>query len=140
MHRNRLCPRNVQHDDFRFDTPLYTTAEAADIANIPSSTLRGWAKPRTTGRPMVTSLPAGLRREPTIPFVGAVEALVLAAFHSTGKPLHRIRPALEEQKPEQGSAIYLPPTCCSPTVPIRCSTTPDTVATVRLQAAPSENW
>ena len=47
------------------------------------------------GAPIVTSLSSERPGQPTIPFVGLSEALVLAAIRSSGVPLQRVRPALE---------------------------------------------
>ena len=43
----------------------------------------------------MASLPSEHRGQPTIPFIGLSEALVLAAVRNSGVPLQRIRPALE---------------------------------------------
>ena len=42
------------------------------------------------------------RREPTIPFVGLAEALVLAAIRRSGVPMQRIRPAIAQIEDEIG--------------------------------------
>jgi uncharacterized protein (DUF433 family) len=90
--------------DLRFDVPLYTPTEAARAVGVNATTLAGWAKgytrrrpgrPTVKGAPIVTSLSSERRGQPTIPFVGLSEALVLAAIRSSGVPLQRVRPALE---------------------------------------------
>ncbi|MCY4103078.1 MAG: DUF433 domain-containing protein [bacterium] len=95
----------------RFDVPLYTVAEAALIVDVPYSTLASWAKGyvrRPPGRrpivgaPILTAMQADRPGEPTIPFVGLVEALVLAAIRRSGVPMQRIRPALDALKSEIG--------------------------------------
>ncbi|MXZ30882.1 MAG: DUF433 domain-containing protein [Acidimicrobiia bacterium] len=95
----------------RFDVPLYTVAEAARIVDAPYSTVASWAKGyvrRPPGRrpilgaPIVTAMKADCPGEPTIPFVGLVEALVLAAVRHSGVPMQRIRPALNALKSEIG--------------------------------------
>lgn len=64
----------------RFETPLYTVAEAAWFLNVPPTTLQGWAAPNGTP-PLVTMVnPDPKRREPTIPFGGLIEAYVVNAF------------------------------------------------------------
>lgn len=45
--------------------------------------------------PIVTTVPREGPGQPTIPFVGLSEALVLAAVRRSGVPLQRVRPALE---------------------------------------------
>ena len=68
------------------------------------ATLVNWAKgyvrrrpgkPDVKGAPVVTSLPSAGPHQPTIPFVGLSEALVLAAVRRSGVPRQRVRPALE---------------------------------------------
>ena len=92
-------------DQTRFRTPLYTVAEAARIVDVPASTLNTWAqgyvrrslgRPAVSGDPVVTHLPASGPRQPSIPFVGLAEALVLAAVRRSGVPMQRIRPALRQ--------------------------------------------
>ncbi|HEX9993035.1 MAG TPA: DUF433 domain-containing protein [Acidimicrobiales bacterium] len=90
--------------DVRFDVPLYTVADAARSVAVPQTTLAAWAKGyvrRSAGRadvvgaPVVTYLaPTGVK-DPSIPFVGLAEALVLAAVRRSGVPMQRIRPALD---------------------------------------------
>lgn len=86
----------------RFDTPLYTTAEAARFVGVATSTFATWAngyvrrppgRPEVVGAPIVTSL-AGERGYPSIPFVGLAEAMVLAAFRHAGVSLQHIRQAV----------------------------------------------
>lgn len=87
----------------RFETPLYTVAEAARIIGVPKTTLNSWAKgytkPRVgrspiVGEAVVTSVRVGRSDDPSIPFVGLAEAFVLAAVRRSGVALQRIRPAL----------------------------------------------
>ena len=96
-------------DQLRFDVPLYTFAEAARIVDVPPTTLATWAKgyvrrPRgrteVTGAPVVTFVAPQHRGEPSIPFVGLAETLVLAAVRRTGVPMQRIRPALLQLQQE----------------------------------------
>lgn len=98
-------------EGLRFDVPLYTVAEAARIVDVPYSTLASWAKGyvrRPPGRrpivgaPIIAAMQADRPGEPTIPFVGLVEALVLAAIRRSGVPMQRIRPALDALKSEIG--------------------------------------
>ena len=98
-------------DRLRFDVPLYAVADAARIVDVPYSTLASWAKGyvrRPPGRrpvigaPVIGALVADQPGEPTIPFVGLVEALVLAAVRRCGVPMQRIRPALEALQSEIG--------------------------------------
>lgn len=98
-------------DPIRFSVPLYTVADAARIVAVPSSTLGAWVngythrfanRPSVTGAPVVTHMPAAVRGEPTIPFVGLAEAMVLSAVRRSGVPMQRIRPALEVLEREIG--------------------------------------
>lgn len=95
----------------RFETPLYSVADAARIVDVPRSTLASWAKGYSRrfenrrdvmGDPVVTFLPAEQQGEPTIPFVGLAEALVLAAVRRSGVSMQRIRPALAALESEIG--------------------------------------
>lgn len=90
-------------DRLRFDVPLYTVAEAARIVDVPPSTLATWAKgyvrhppgrAEVAGAPVVTFVPPDRPGEPSIPFVGLAETLVLAAVRRSGVPMQRVRPAL----------------------------------------------
>jgi uncharacterized protein (DUF433 family) len=93
----------ASNDSIRFAVPLYTVAEAARIVGVPSSTLASWShgyvrkfsnRPNVVGSPIITQLGAAAPRQPSIPFVGLAEALVLAAVRRSGVPMQRIRPAL----------------------------------------------
>lgn len=88
----------------RTQRSLYTITEAAQIVDVPPSTMRTWAKgyrrePRNgrsvIGESIISSIEAISQRLPSIPFIGAAEALVLAAVRRRGVPLQRVRPALE---------------------------------------------
>jgi uncharacterized protein (DUF433 family) len=98
-------------DELRFETPLYTVADAGRIVDVPPSTLATWAKgyirhfpnrADVIGAPIVTFVSAATPGEPTIPFVGLAEALVLAAVRRSGVPMQRVRPALAELQREIG--------------------------------------
>lgn len=91
-----------RRDDIRFDVPLYTVAEAARALGVPPSTFSTWAKGyerRPAGRcpvrgeAIVTAL-RSLTGQPSVPFVGLAEGMVLAAVRKAGVPLQRVRPAL----------------------------------------------
>src|SRR4051812_8713437 len=92
----------------RFEKPLYTVTEAASYVGVPRSTFDTWVRgyrrtPKNRspvyGDPLLTSVSEhGL----SIPFVGLVEGMVLAAFRETGLPLQRIRPALDRLRAENG--------------------------------------
>ncbi|WP_208027655.1 DUF433 domain-containing protein [Rhabdothermincola sediminis] len=97
-------------DPLRFETPLYTVAEAARFLGVPASTLRTWAhgyqrRPRgrrpVTGGPILTTVNAQ-RRHPNIPFVGLVEGTVAAAFRRAGVSMQHMRRALEVLEAEIG--------------------------------------
>jgi uncharacterized protein (DUF433 family) len=85
--------RRSPEGDIRFSTPLYTAAEAARAVDVPATTFARWAR-RGPGT-VVTALPGGASGQPSIPFVGLAEGMVLAAIRRAGVPLQRIRPALE---------------------------------------------
>jgi len=78
----------VSQTDSRFDTPLYTLAEAARALDVSPSTLATWAKgyvrrrpgkAAVTGMPILTTVAEPSHRGPIIPFVGLAEGMVLAA-------------------------------------------------------------
>lgn len=86
-------------------------AEAARIVDVPPSTLATWAKgyvrhfdarPDVVGSAVVTHLAPTQAGEPSIPFVGLAEALVLAAVRRSGVAMQRIRPALAGLQQEIG--------------------------------------
>jgi len=98
-------------DPIRVGIPLCTIADVARIVAAPSSTVRSWAKgytrtfrdrPHVSGEPVITQVAASAGRDPSIPFVGLGEALVLAAFRRSGVPMQRIRPALQQLRAEIG--------------------------------------
>jgi uncharacterized protein (DUF433 family) len=98
-------------DRLRFETPLYTVADAARIVDVPSRTLRDWAKgylrrfpdrPDVSGGPVITFEPPSKHGEPSIPFIGLAEALVLAAVRRSGVPMQRVRPAIAQLAREIG--------------------------------------
>ncbi len=89
--------------DRRFTEPVYTVAEAARFLGVPPSTLGTWSKgyvrrpadrPAVRGAPIITSVSAD-PGWPTIPFGGLVEAMVLAAFRTSGVSLQHIRRAVD---------------------------------------------
>ena len=108
---------HLTHEDgFRFSVPLYTVGEAARIVDVPPSTLASWARgyvrhfpdrPDVIGRPVITCFPQRTRQEPSLPFVGLAEALVLAAARRSGVPMQRVRPALDELQRQMGTAHAL---------------------------------
>ena len=96
-------------DDLRFSVPLYTVAEAARALGVPPTTLSTWAfghqRRGSDGRlhrgaPILTAVSSG--REPSVPFIGLAEGMVLAAIRREGVPLQRVRPALEVLKRDIG--------------------------------------
>lgn len=110
--RQQEVGTSIRHPNIdRFDTPLYTVAEAARYLDVPDSTLRSWTygyHRRTHGRadvsgdPILTSVPRPGAHGPVIPFVGLAEGLVLAALRRSGVALQRIRPALSRLAQEFG--------------------------------------
>ena len=100
---------------FRFDVPLYTVAEAARTVGVPATTFATWAKGyvrhpqgrrQVRGLAVVKSIDSG-QGEPSIPFVGLAEGLVLAAVRRSGVPMQRVRPALAALEGELGVAHAL---------------------------------
>lgn len=98
-------------DTLRFETPLYTVADAARIVGVPAQTLASWAqgyvrrfddRPPVTGKPIISYFVPDRLNEPSIPFVGLAEALVLAAMRRSGVAMQRIRPALAELQRDIG--------------------------------------
>jgi uncharacterized protein (DUF433 family) len=103
------------HEDLRFEVPLYTLAEAAKALSVPASTFATWAKgyvrkpagrKPVRGQAVVTAV-AAKSGEPSVPFVGLAEGMVLAAVRQAGVPLQRVRPALEVLAREIGLAHAL---------------------------------
>lgn len=99
----------------RFETPLYTVAEAATYLGVPNSTFQSWTRGYTNrpkgrrivkGEPVVTAFDSRGGRA-SVPFVGLAEGMVLAAIRRQGVPLQRIRPALDALKAELGLAHAL---------------------------------
>lgn len=103
-------PTSTRHGADRFETPLYTVAEAARYLDVPASTLATWAhgyvrrppgRPDVRGEPILTAA-ATSSVSPAIPFVGLAEGLVLAGIRKAGVPMQRIRPALNRLQHELG--------------------------------------
>jgi uncharacterized protein (DUF433 family) len=95
----------------RFDTPLYSLAEASRYLGISDSTFRAWAKGYTRrggdskevlGAAVVTTIPGQPKDAASVPFIGLAEGLVLAGIRRSGVPLQRIRPALDRLRDEFG--------------------------------------
>lgn len=88
--------------DVRLDRPLYSVAGAARLVGMKATTLDTWVngyerRPRgqfVTGAPFITTVPETRPRGPKIPFVGLVEATVVAAFRRTDVSLQHIRRSL----------------------------------------------
>lgn len=96
--------------DVRFDVPLYTLAEAARALDVPTSTFTTWARGYVrrppgrrivTGTAILTASDSG-PGEPSVPFVGLAEGMILAAVRRAGVPLQRVRPALDRLAAEIG--------------------------------------
>ena len=97
--------------DRRYDVPLYTFAEAARALEVSPTTLVTWGrgyKRVTAGRlpvvgaPIITAVSGTRPGEPSIPFIGLAEGMVLAAVRHAGVPMQRIRPALDALSEEMG--------------------------------------
>lgn len=80
--------------------PLLTLNECAGYLDTPLSALHAWTRPKNEA-PLVTVLPAD-GRQPTVPFVGFVEAFVLGRLHQAGVPMQRIRSAVTKLTREIG--------------------------------------
>lgn len=100
----------VEIPDIRFDTPIYTMAEAGQYLDVPYSTFRSWAKGYsvsrpdgsiTVGEPFLTVL-SGRHGRASVPFVGLVEGTVAAAFRRAGVSLQHVRKALAVLQDEIG--------------------------------------
>lgn len=84
-------------------------AEAARNLDVPPSTLAAWARgytkrfPSRTVRsgPIISARPAK-PHEPTIPFVGLAEGMVVAAFRRSGVSMQHIRKAVQILEREIG--------------------------------------
>jgi uncharacterized protein (DUF433 family) len=96
--------------DARFTEPLYTVAEAARFLGVPTSTLGTWARgyvrrppgrTETTAAPIITSTRAQ-PGDPSIPFVGLTEGLVVAAFRRAGVSMQHLRKAVRVLEREIG--------------------------------------
>ncbi|MCU1499820.1 MAG: hypothetical protein JWM47_3773 [Acidimicrobiales bacterium] len=99
----------VTDHDLRFDTPLYSVAEAARYLDVPRTTFTTWAKGyvrHSPDRRPVTGAPVLSVVEGTagtsVPFIALAEGMVLAAIRRTGVPMQRIRPALLALQEELG--------------------------------------
>ncbi len=92
----------------RFRDPLYTVSEAARYLGVSTTTFTTWThgyvrhpygRPEVIGHPIVTRVgPDDDKRhryDPSVPFIGLAEGLILAAIRRQGVPLQRIRPALK---------------------------------------------
>jgi uncharacterized protein (DUF433 family)/DNA-binding transcriptional MerR regulator len=100
----------AQTQDPRFTVPRYTVSEAARFLGVKPRTFSHWArgyevhfpdrKPVQKG-PIITAF-ASRGREPSIPFIGLTEGLVVAAFRRTGVSLQHIRRAVEILSSEIG--------------------------------------
>jgi uncharacterized protein (DUF433 family) len=116
-----MLPREVRPmpnktDDPRFDVPLYTFAEAARALDVSPSTLATWGRGYTrkpagrssvVGAPIITAVAQAQPGQPSIPFVGLAEGMVLAAMRQAQVPMQRIRPALEVLSQGMGVAHAL---------------------------------
>ena len=94
----------------KFETPLYTVAEASRYLGVSTSTFRDWARGYTRrsatnvvrGLPVVTTVSGQPVGSASIPFVGLAEGMVLAGMREAGVPMQRIRPALTRLRDEFG--------------------------------------
>lgn len=101
--------------DTRFVVPIYTVAESARFLGVAPSTFGTWAsgyvrrppgrRPVTAG-PILTSVKAS-PGEPTIPFIGLAEGMVLAAFRQAGVSMQHLRRAVKLLNDEIGFAHAL---------------------------------
>ena len=98
-----LADRNVRMDDndLRVAVSLYTFAEAARIADLPSHTVLNLASPRG-GDPMVESFAPRQRGYPRLSFMSLTIVLVIAELSKAGVPMRHIKPALAKVEQEFG--------------------------------------
>lgn len=77
----------------KFETPLYTVAEASRYLGVSDSRFRAWADGYTRrsadrnevrGEPVVTTLSGQRAGSASVPFVGLAEGLVLAGMRQSG--------------------------------------------------------
>jgi uncharacterized protein (DUF433 family) len=96
-------------DQARFEVPIYSVGDAARYLSVPNSTMRDWARGyrrRSLDRKdvekgaIITAMPPTEGRR--LPFVGLVEALVVAAFRERGLSLQHIRQAVNKLKARFG--------------------------------------
>lgn len=77
-------------------TPLYTLKDTAWFFNVPESSLVRWARKEVRpGSPLITHYDKPGRYEPEVPFIGAMEAYVIAAFRQHNKGRLKMRYVLE---------------------------------------------
>lgn len=89
--------------DTRFSVPLYTLSEAARFLGVSTSTFSTWTlgyrrlhggvREVSIG-PILTSLSRGRSGEPTVPFIGLAEGMVVAAFRNAGVSMQHLRAAV----------------------------------------------
>lgn len=99
----------------KFDTPLYTQAEAARFLALSETTFRNWARGyrsvvqgrEVEGAAILSTVPRAGQRGPNIPFIGLAEGYALSAIRKTGVPMQRIRPALARLNQDFGVAHAL---------------------------------
>jgi uncharacterized protein (DUF433 family) len=95
--------KTASPQDPRFTVARYTVSEAARFLGVPSTTFTHWARgyevrfvdrrPVSKGA-IITALNGG-GREPSIPFIGLVEGLVVASFRKAGVSLQHTRRAVD---------------------------------------------
>ncbi len=92
--------------DIRFTVPLYTSREASWMLGVPARTFHAWTRGDMVSngqrhRAIVTSLDVP-GRQPSIPFIGLAEGMVVAAFRRAGVSMQHIRKALRVLESEIG--------------------------------------
>ncbi len=92
-------------DHLRFDVPLYSLGEAAQIVGVPKLTVRNWTGDEVSATQkrctescgaLLTWLWSDEFQGPGLSFAGLAEALVLTALRLSGGPLSQMRPAIQE--------------------------------------------
>jgi uncharacterized protein (DUF433 family) len=92
----------VPTDDPRVSWPILTTTQVAALTEVPSATLKGWAR----GTDSILHTLPNRRGWPTIPFIGLVEAEVAGSLLQFLSPL-RVKSILRALKARHGDDFTL---------------------------------
>lgn len=84
----------------KFNDPLLTPREAARHLRIPRATVYYWLREVVDGDPLVHHVEPAKRGQPSMPFVGVVEAYVLRSLRNLGLTKQRVRDAAADVRKE----------------------------------------